>query len=245
MEEKTLVKNKEELENLKDTQKVCYICQNCKKLRTQYVYSLKLKPENLVFCPHCNSAKTAKETFKQKYGVSNPNKLKSIIEKRKKTNLKKYGVEVASQSEQVKKKHNQTLLERYGRLDVSQFGSKEHTKSMIDKYGVDNPQKVSIYREKTKQTNLKKYGVETPLQSKDLREKGKLTSLKHFGTEFPTQSKIIREKTEKTNLEKYGTRFASQAKCVKEKVIKIISKNTIQIIHSKQKNLKINLSKQI
>ena len=206
------------LKNIADKQKIEYICQNCGKVRKQYYFSLKENLSNLKFCAHCKSVKKAKGTFKQKYGVDNPNKLKSTIEKRRKTNLKKYGVEIASKSEKVKEKHNQTLLQKYGRLDIGQFGSKEHLKSMLIKYGVYNPQKLESCREKTKKTCLEKYGTETPLQNETLREKGKITSLKHFGTEFPQQSKTVKEKTKQTNLEKYNSISPLQNENIKKKI---------------------------
>ena len=54
-------------------------------------------------------------------------------------------------------------MQRYGRLNVGQFGSIEHKKSIRQHYGVDNPQQAKIIKDKTIQTCLKKYGYKTNL----------------------------------------------------------------------------------
>lgn len=201
-----------------DRQKVQYVCQNCGKTRVQYFFSLKQKPESLLFCPRCNCALKGKETFLKRYGVTNPSKNSQVKQKRKITCLKKYGVENTLMSSSIREKAKQTCIDRYGRSDVGQFGTKEHTEAILARYGVENPQQNIQIREKTKQTCLEKYNVETPLQSPELREKGKETSLKHFGTEFPQQSKIIREKTKQTNLKRYGAANPFQSVEIREKI---------------------------
>lgn len=73
-------------------------------------------------------------------------------------------------------------------------------------YGVNNSQKLSEVREKTKRTNLEKYGCENPFGNKDIQNKIRATNLVKFGVEIPTQNKEVRKKYEKTCLERYGVK---------------------------------------
>lgn len=66
--------------------------------------------------------------------------------------------------QKIQRRHREaTYLQRYGRLNVGQFGSIEHKKSIRQHYGVDNPQQAKIIKDKTIQTCLKKYGYKTNL----------------------------------------------------------------------------------
>lgn len=79
--------------------------------------------------PHCNQgyaltagehavgkirAEKARETLKERYGVSNPMDIVGVKEKREQFFLEKYGVINPSSNEQVKQKRIQTMLERHG-----------------------------------------------------------------------------------------------------------------------------------
>ncbi len=46
-------------------------------------------------------------------------------------------------------------------------------KTCLDKYGVDNPSKSTVIKDRVKETNNIKYGVDHPLQSNDILEKSK------------------------------------------------------------------------
>lgn len=61
-----------------------------------------------------NNREKANETCLVKYGVENPKKCKSVIEKDKNTCLLKYGVKSYTQTEEYKQKVIKTNLERYG-----------------------------------------------------------------------------------------------------------------------------------
>ena len=79
-------------------------------------------------------------------------------------------------------------------------------KSMLEKYGVENPLHSKEIKEKIKKTNLEKYGVENPAQNKEVYEKVKQTNLKKYGFTSATKNKDVKKKIEKTNLEKYGVK---------------------------------------
>lgn len=91
----------------------------------------------------------------------------------------------------------------------SKIGKKSHLssekirtkikKTLIKKYGVDNPRKINSVKNKIKNTSLEKYGVDSPLKSN-----------------------LIKNKREKTNIEKYGVKNIGQVKEIIEKRVKTI-----------------------
>lgn len=104
----------------------------------------------------------------------------------------------------------------------------------MKKYGVDNPMKSSIVKEKTKETNLKKYGKEYYVQTDAYKEKVKENNQKNFGVDHTFQrtdvkNKIsesrknldnneINAKRAKTNTEKYGIDNVAKLNSIKEKI---------------------------
>jgi len=61
-----------------------------------------------------------------------------------------------------------TKQKKYG--DAKYNNTSKMKQTMIERYGVDNPQKSDIFKEKSKQTCLKKYGVEYALQRPEFLE---------------------------------------------------------------------------
>lgn len=120
----------------------------------------------------------AKQTCLEKYGVSNPTKLKAVREKIKKTKLERYGNENYNNVEKAQK----TCLGKYG---VEHFSQLKESKLKIsnlwlDKQWADNniknnkKSKLELHgnenynnRKKAKQTCLEKYGVEHPNKRKE------------------------------------------------------------------------------
>lgn len=89
---------------------------------------------------------------------------------------------------------------------------KEQIKAtLIEKYGVDNPAKSSVIKEKVKKTNEERYGG-WYMQTKEWKERVEKTNLKKYGTTYYTKTEEWKERVEKTNLEKYGASsyFASE-----------------------------------
>ena len=79
-------------------------------------------------------------------------------------------------------------------------------KTLINKYGVDNPQKIEEIKIKSKQTKFKKYGDE----NYNNMEKYKKTCLDKYGYEYFFQSDDFKEKNKKTCLDKYRVEYSSQ-----------------------------------
>lgn len=125
------------------------------------------------------------------------------------------------------------LLSKYGvpqhsRKEAFDCRTKRTKKVCIEKYGVDNVQKLPETREKAKQTFKKKYGVEYIGQSPIQKEKSKNTCMNKYGKTSYTKTdefkervrdkkEITIEKMKETNLHKYGNEFAINNKGVQQK----------------------------
>jgi predicted DNA-binding transcriptional regulator AlpA len=124
---------------------------------------------------------------------NNPDYLKMLIDKRKKTNMERYGCEHVFQSDMVKDKIKQTVQEKYGVDNVSQSDQvKESVKKTIqEKYGVDNISNVPEIRDKAKQTNIERYGTTIYSQSEQHKENIKKFFIEKYGTKTFKESMIM------------------------------------------------------
>ena len=103
----------------------------------------------------------------------------------------------------------------------------------LEKYGVENPQRLEKTKERMKATNLERYGVENPFQAEQFKEKSRQTCLAKYGVECYAKTEESRkvtgvrlnspemiEKRFATNLEKYGSTCPMQSEENKEKIKK-------------------------
>jgi hypothetical protein len=162
----------------------------------------------------CNKIQNekAKNTFIEKYGVSNPNQNKDIREKTKQTNITKYGTEHAFQSKTVKDKIKETNLERYGcEVPTQNKDVREKTKKTnLIKYGVENTSQNAEVRDKIAKTNLERYGSECSLNNREVQDKIKNTMMIRHGVEHNFQAGELRDKRKETFLAKYGVEHPAQ-----------------------------------
>ena len=93
--------------------------------------------------------------------------------------------------------------------------SKERT--ILKKYGVDNPSKILEIKEKKKKTYLSHYGVDNPSKSDQVKEVFRKTCLKKYGVDHPSKCKKVKEKRKETCIKKYGVDNPSKSEKVKEK----------------------------
>lgn len=131
----------------------------------------------------------------------------SIVSKR----LTENNITRTSQQEQ--KSRERTMLKKYGVVNpakMSDFVSKSKD-TFIKNYGVDNPSKSPGIQEKKKTTLLQNYGVTNPQHSKTIRDRSKQTLMKHYGVEYPYQSDEIKEKFKNSIYERYGVQNFSMA----------------------------------
>jgi len=140
--------------------------------------------------------KKREQTNLEKFGVTNPNKLKEFTERRKNTMLEKYGVENPM--------HSSELRER-------------QKNSLIESIGVDNPLKSEEIKNQIKKTNQELYGSNCPLGNKEIQIKSKKTLENNYGVTHPMHSAIIKDKLKKTNIERYGCENAFGNKDVQRK----------------------------
>lgn len=103
-------------------------------------------------------------------------------------------------------RRRQTCLEKYGADNpsrVSEFQN-NRTNTMLERYGVVNYFQADEFQEKAIATSLERYGTEFPCQSEEVKEKSKQTCLERYGVENPTANSEIRAKQINACLEKYG-----------------------------------------
>lgn len=125
----------------------------------------------------------------------------------------------AANDKETRQKAKTTLLERYGvdNPNKSKEVREKSRKTCLEKYGAENPSKSKIIQDKIKQTCLEKYGVENPFASKDVQEKIKQTNLEKYGVECTFQSEEVKEKSRQTCLKRYRVENIQQIAATKEK----------------------------
>jgi len=116
---------------------VCQICGKPVKFKGYYDDPFRIYCSNSCKENSEEKQQKMKQTYFRKYGTTNLQKVKSVIEKKKKTSMKNFGVSYPMQSKIIKDK------------------SKE---SCIEKYGVEYIQQVEYVKSKIKQTCIVKYG---------------------------------------------------------------------------------------
>ena len=106
----------------------------------------------------------------------------------------------------------------------------------VEKYGVNNPGKSIIVKEKTKKHNLEVWGEDSPSKTSTIKQKLKKawedkslkeleeinqkkeeTNLKMYGVKCVFQSKEIQNKIKLTNLQNLGVEYPTQARLVLQK----------------------------
>jgi hypothetical protein len=85
----------------------------------------------------------------------------------------------------------------------------KYANTMIERYGVNHPQKITAIKEKTISNNLNKYGVRSTNQLQSVKDKKAETLHKHYGSSG-LSNPLIKEKKIETNRSKYNTDWATQ-----------------------------------
>lgn len=107
---------------------------------------------------------------------------------------------------------------KHGLKKDKKLSHKLAEKTYLEKYGVENPQQLEEFKNKSKQTNLKKYGVEYGTQNKEIKERIKQTNLERYGTTTYAGSKEGKEKIMKTVQERYGVDNPGKIPGIREKM---------------------------
>jgi hypothetical protein len=161
-----------------------------------------------------------KNGFMDKYGVDNPNKVKSVRDKIKSTNILKYGTEYGLSSPEVRDKINKTNNERYGGNSPSCSAEviDRQRSTLRSNYGVDSPIKNETIKNKIKNTNRERYGVDNVYSSDEIKIKIKNTSIERYGVDHPGKNEHIKEKKKRTCIDKYGVENPSMSTNVSKKI---------------------------
>lgn len=139
-----------------------YKCDICGVVKSKRIYSKNRKLKVDFTCRECKF----KRTFIDRYGE---NGFSLNMDKARKTMLEKYGTTNTSQFIDYSKIDYDTRNE-YGR------------NTCIEKYGVDNPAKAQIVKDKIQKTNLEKYGVKVAACSDTAKNKARNTILSRYGS---------------------------------------------------------------
>lgn len=111
----------------------------------------------------------------------------------------------------------------------------QHTKITNMKiYGVENPQQVEEFKQKSVETCVQKYGVSNPMQSSEIVKNSQRTNTSRYGVPAPLQNEEIKNKVKQTNLKKYGCENVSQNTEIRNKINKTYFKNNSQKISFQQ-----------
>lgn len=97
----------------------------------------------------------------------------------------------------------------------------EKTKrTLLERYGTDNPMKIKEFKEKAQSTNLEKYGDKNPNKNKEVLKKRAKTNLEKYGSSCCLGNNKIREKAKKRCLEKYGDEYPLRSAIYKDELLK-------------------------
>lgn len=186
-------------------------------------------------CANKLNAKKAYETKIKRYGNYNND------EKRKKTCLEKYGVDHVWKNKEIHQKSIVTTQQKYN--VKSTFELPKSKKTLYDNYGVDNPIKSDIIKEKIKQTLINKYGVEYIGASKEIRNKIFNTLIKKYNVINPFQIESTKNKIKNTWLLKYGVDNPMKNISIREKTYITKRKNNTFNISKTEEELYIYIKK--
>lgn len=88
---------------------------------------------------------------------------------------------------------------------------------------------------KQKKTMIQRYGVDNPMKSEEIREKARETSMEKYGREHYTQTEEYRERVRESNLEKYGVEHTFQREDVMKKISESREKLDDELINEKRR----------
>ena len=111
-----------------------------------------------------------------------------------------------------------TILNKYNITKSKELNIKKRKETSLKKYGVDNPAKSDIVKERNKKKNLERYGTEYFFQSDEFKRKAKNTWMTNLGADNPFKSKLVQEKIKETNLRKYGTECVLSSNDIRKKI---------------------------
>ena len=118
------------------------------------------------------------------------------------------------------KEREKTCLERFKVKNYFMLND-EIKKSMMKKYGIDNPQKHELFKQKTYDTIKKMYGTKYFFNTNEFKEKSKITLFNKYGIITNNNFEIpeVREKIKKTVIKKYGVDNPFKSSIIRKKIL--------------------------
>lgn len=95
-------------------------------------------------------------------------------------------------------------VDKLGTCCSRKCSAEKRKQTNIANWGVDNPAKSSIIKEKERKIFQNRYGVDTPFQMDDFRVKQAKTSLDKYGTDHPMKSDVVKQKHSNAVKESWG-----------------------------------------
>ena len=206
---------------------VCLHCKQYTTVGTHYEKVNKYQKNGFrkYCCQVCSSKGTRQEIQEknlEKYGVKHHMHRIEIKEKVANTNIDRYGNKCYIATKEYQEAYKERYKEKtgydhhfsnpeviskretnnelkYGSKNSFQFSKDTIKKTMMDKYGVDNPLKVDSIKEKVFATNTEKYGFKSPMMNPEISEKIKITCQERYGVDNATQRHFSKEFLELIN----------------------------------------------
>lgn len=150
-------------------------------------------------------AERGKKTLKERYGVESVQDIPGVREKTARTNLERYGASNPCQNKEVREKIKQTHRNKTGEEQAKILQKRIQTN--FKKYGVEFAQQAESTKEVFRQRCLEKFGVDNPSKLSETRVKAHNTIIERYGSwraiKTDEQRRLKREELIKENMEKY------------------------------------------
>lgn len=138
---------------------------------------------------------------------------KAANEVRRQNALKKYGVDHWGKTEEGRR----ILSERNQRADLEE-ADRRRRQTNLERYGVEYPMQLEENRIKASETLMERYGITNPNYSEEFTRRKIQTNLERYGAEWPAQNPEVYAKTIKTTIERYGVPNANQSDEIRERI---------------------------
>jgi len=135
-----------------------------------------------------------------------------VIKLRENNNLKKYGVKNPQQIKEVQEKTRKTCEEKYGGVGYAGKCGLKSRQTTKDLFGFEHATSAPIIKKKRINTFIEKYGVKNPSLIKEVKEKKKETCMKNFGVEHPMYDESVKSKLRETTFKNHGVEWGGQTK---------------------------------
>lgn len=145
-------------------------------------------------------------------------------------------------------KINHSFYNKHNNDHIFVYHDDRYKEKMIDIYGVADPNKSAVIRQRIIDSNLLKFGVPYPTMSDTVKSERKELCLQKYGVDNVLHLQQVQEKIKRTNLQLYGTENVFASDAIKIKIKETLQKkydvvNPMQSIEIKEKAKLTNLNR--